>query len=263
MSSGSSVCWSRSFFLLPSLSAANRRAKAIKCLAALREIGNGFQMYAGDNKQYFPVSVHQFGNTRFPINPVTTPAREIRWPDQLSSYLARDVAYNEIHTIRKSSVLWGCPEWANAQEGADATNAQRSFTGYAMNIYTGTGASAYIGADTAAGPGTGRYHKSNEWSKPTERALVGDSPYHILQASPAPFDSTKKWGPLLEGEGTNLNVLHFFGDGRRHGPSDASRKKQYNAPYMNVAYVDGHADSVTIRQAYDACRYPGQNKAGN
>jgi prepilin-type N-terminal cleavage/methylation domain-containing protein/prepilin-type processing-associated H-X9-DG protein len=249
--------------LLPSLNAANRRAKAIKCLAALREVGNAFQMYAGDNKQYFPVAVHQLNNTKHPLNPVTTPAKELRWSDQISSYLGREVAQNELHTIRKTSVLWGCPEWSNSQEGSDSTAADRSFTGYAMNLYTGTGMSAYLGNDTPSAPYNGRYHRVNEWSKPADRALVGDSPYHILQASLAPFDSTMKFGPLLEGEGTSSNVLRFFGDGRRHGPADATRKKQYNSPYMNVVFVDGHADALTVRQAYDAVRYPGENKAGN
>ena len=81
--------------------------------------------------------------------------------------------------------------------------------------------------------------------------------------SAAPFDSTMKWGPLDPNQGeTASNQLQFFIDGRRHGPPNASRKKQYESSYVNMLFVDGHASSVTVREAYNAVRYPGENKAG-
>jgi prepilin-type processing-associated H-X9-DG protein len=149
-------------------------------------------------------------------------------------------------------------------EGSDTTNADRLFTGYGMNIYPGVaGMNAYIGTtppDTKAS----RYFKVTEWTKPTERALVADSPYGWLQASLAPFNSTMKFAPLDRAAGeTNIQELRLFVDGARHGPPGVSRLKQYASKYANMLFVDGHGESVTVREAYNAVRYPGENRAGD
>jgi prepilin-type N-terminal cleavage/methylation domain-containing protein len=47
--------------LMPSLSSARRQAQSVKCLASLREIGNGFAMYADSYKGYWPCAVHDWG----------------------------------------------------------------------------------------------------------------------------------------------------------------------------------------------------------
>ena len=47
--------------LLPSLQKARRTANSVKCLAALREIGNAFSMYAVQFKNTWPVAVHTQG----------------------------------------------------------------------------------------------------------------------------------------------------------------------------------------------------------
>src|SRR5580658_6358814 len=41
--------------LLPALASAKERAMRIKCLANLKQINLGLQMYAGENKNYLPV----------------------------------------------------------------------------------------------------------------------------------------------------------------------------------------------------------------
>src|SRR5437773_7168203 len=42
--------------LLPVLGSVRRQAAAVKCAAALREIGTCFQFYQQENKGYFPVA---------------------------------------------------------------------------------------------------------------------------------------------------------------------------------------------------------------
>jgi prepilin-type N-terminal cleavage/methylation domain-containing protein/prepilin-type processing-associated H-X9-DG protein len=45
--------------LLPALATAQARARATKCLSNLRQLGLGVAMYAGDNRDSFPLSAHQ------------------------------------------------------------------------------------------------------------------------------------------------------------------------------------------------------------
>ncbi len=45
--------------LLPALASAQARARATKCLSNLRQLGLGVAMYAGDNRDSFPLSAHQ------------------------------------------------------------------------------------------------------------------------------------------------------------------------------------------------------------
>src|SRR3954470_12186630 len=122
--------------LLPSLQAARRSAQTVKCLASLKEIGNGFAMYAANNSGYWPCAVHDFGC----IQPVSTAApypnpgqpwyplptgTQLRWQDRILPYIT-DINYvNDYKDIalkvppdllRKASVLWGCPTY-RLQEG--------------------------------------------------------------------------------------------------------------------------------------------------
>src|SRR5690349_2477681 len=74
--------------LLPALGAARRQADRVKCLAALREMGNAFAMYNIDNKGWWPVARHVYLQ-----NETSGPAREKRWHDFIGKYLngRRDV----------------------------------------------------------------------------------------------------------------------------------------------------------------------------
>ncbi|MEM6562509.1 MAG: prepilin-type N-terminal cleavage/methylation domain-containing protein, partial [Planctomycetota bacterium] len=74
--------------LLPSLQSARKSANSVKCLAALREIGNAYQFYAVDFKQSLPPAVWDEGNTRLPIgDPTDSVVDDRRWADLLIEYL--------------------------------------------------------------------------------------------------------------------------------------------------------------------------------
>src|SRR5688572_26799827 len=114
--------------LLPSLQSARRSANSVKCLASLREIGNGFSMYAVENKGWWPTA-------RFDA---ATP--EIRWPIYIAKYMTKQQlnTTNDITTLRRNSVLWGCPEWTKSQvwdDSAGPGSAEKRYLGFGMNYY--------------------------------------------------------------------------------------------------------------------------------
>jgi prepilin-type N-terminal cleavage/methylation domain-containing protein/prepilin-type processing-associated H-X9-DG protein len=250
--------------LLPSLSSARRSAKSIKCLAALREVGNGFQMYAQDNRGYYPVAVHEEGHTRFPLSLTTNPDGKIFWSDQVSKYVQRDAKSRlELHEGREKSVLWGCPEWDKAQDGAVVSEADKVRTGYGMAYYVVDNTTANRAYLATSSPANGNYWKASEWRNPTQHVMVADSVTHILEASASGITSNSVWYPLNAGESLYAQP-YVMVDGRRHGPAEASRRKQYETPYTNVLYADGHAGASSVRDFYDNLRHPiGTKKAGN
>jgi prepilin-type N-terminal cleavage/methylation domain-containing protein/prepilin-type processing-associated H-X9-DG protein len=70
--------------LLPALNGARKAADRTKCLAYLKEIGNGFAMYAADNKGWWPVAAHYYQND---IPGITWKARDKRWHDFIAKYV--------------------------------------------------------------------------------------------------------------------------------------------------------------------------------
>lgn len=49
--------------LLPALGKVREQARAVKCMSNLRQIGAGLQLYANDNKQIIPASIHYWYNS--------------------------------------------------------------------------------------------------------------------------------------------------------------------------------------------------------
>src|SRR5437763_15160464 len=76
--------------LLPALSAARRQANALKCATSLREIGSAFQMYAMENRGYWPVAKT---DTNYRITTPTRPPTDLiqlqYWQSFLAKYVAR------------------------------------------------------------------------------------------------------------------------------------------------------------------------------
>jgi len=157
--------------LLPALQAARKQADRVKCLSALRQIGNAYFMYAHENKGFWPMAQHQWtaGVNDPPGNGAPT-ARDKRWHDYIGKYLISPTAvvdtatgteysdnqvnYNgtaggitterefgtrwdpvHIGTFKyRNSVLWGCPTWRKFTDGSSAIFAG-AWNGYAQNFY--------------------------------------------------------------------------------------------------------------------------------
>jgi prepilin-type N-terminal cleavage/methylation domain-containing protein/prepilin-type processing-associated H-X9-DG protein len=245
--------------LLPALGKARRSANTVKCLSNMRSLGQAFQLYAIDYKGVWPVAVHETGNTRIPINV------QRRWPDLLYPYIGSrtDVAYDNVD-VDKKSVLWGCPEWIKIVEGDPNAFADKVRIGYAMNVYTqgwqDTGKVqylAYIPADSQ-NPAEGEYPRpATAYTKAADRMLLEDSVTHVNNY-PAAITSNTWWytGPSMTPPGSD----QFYVDASRHG--SRSKADQYSNPCVNVLFCDGHAATVSVKNAWNAVHNPGADNAG-
>jgi prepilin-type N-terminal cleavage/methylation domain-containing protein/prepilin-type processing-associated H-X9-DG protein len=248
--------------LLPALNAARRQARSVQCLSSLRTIGHAYFMYSQTHAGVWPVAVHPVTGTPWiPINV------ERRWYDLLAEYITsvRMDSYSDIDKVRANSVLWGCPEYARKDDYLDPAN-DKLRPGYGMQYYPtywedGNNLQnlAYIGAITGGKP-RGRYVKQVEWKKASDRCLVADAVTHILGTSGPPFDSTVgKWQPY---DPIAAVAGYIYLDGNRHGAPNTTKKQSYNKPCLNMLFCDGHAQPVSVKQAWNAIHNPGEDKAG-
>ena len=252
--------------LLPALQAARRSGNTVKCLSNLRQIGTAFQLYAIENKGRWPVAVHLKEG-----NPPYVPAvpYERRWPDLLAKYVSsnKDMANEQdITKVRQNSVLWGCPEWAKTFVYDPSNYADSVRIGYGMNYYPSyfqdlkSANLAYISI------GSGRaYPLVKAYSRPSERLLVADSVAHVIslnfppdQDVPTkvvsissfrlqPYDPVS-WSPPL-----------FYIDAGRHAKPGTTKKQVISQKTINALFADGHADTVSVRDAFNAIRNPGRD----
>ena len=157
--------------LLPALQAARKQADRVKCLSALKQIGNAYLMYAHENNGYWPLAQHQWtAGANDPPGGGAPTARDKRWHDYIGKYVIGPTAvvdpatgteytdtqvnYNgtaggiitqsefgskwdplHIGTFKnRNSVLWGCPTWRRHTDGSSAPTAS-AWNGYAQNFY--------------------------------------------------------------------------------------------------------------------------------
>src|SRR5689334_20920888 len=69
--------------LLPALNQARKHADRVKCMSAMRQIGNGFFMYSQDNKGFWPVANHLWVDTAAGM----PTGRDKRWHDFIGKYV--------------------------------------------------------------------------------------------------------------------------------------------------------------------------------
>lgn len=283
--------------LLPALSSARRAAGAVKCGAALREIGNSFQLYSQEYKGYAPASRIYIDSGSYNINGFDfTNAQAPFWFDFLEKYVTKSKvgwsagadASASLQQLR--SIFWACPAWDAYTNAAGPAGFNVTQPGYGMN-----GFPEYqpdfppLGAElgeagtyaqlvntprwTTAGMTTNRWYKLNKWNHPTERALVADCLFWFMEARPTPPNTPPN--PWLVGEQNLANATTWTGpfaayqttfDYYRHGkyPSLNYLNTQFNAVggkrAYEVLFADGHVSELTDQQsAYKVVRmrFPG------
>jgi prepilin-type N-terminal cleavage/methylation domain-containing protein/prepilin-type processing-associated H-X9-DG protein len=251
--------------LLPTLASARRSANNIKCQAALKEIGNAFRMYSMNNKGYYPAVRN--------VTPPDPTLQNRRWTDLLARYITtigKDfTTAQDLTKIRLNSVLWGCPEWARTTDfnATVAFDLNHVYNGYGMQSYPLAddwfinGQVRYLGTYNldAAGKVLRRgYHKESVWTrKPSsDRLLVADSQVDILEMGADKFSINALFQPFEPI--TASSQARFYVDAR-HTKRGMKKKDAINTKTLNGLFCDGHVESVSPRQAWNAIRNPGQD----
>ena len=114
--------------LLPSLQRARKAANAVKCGAALRQIGDAFKLYGIDYKGAYPVVKWYIRPATAPPRPVLSTGAQVTalyWQDFLVKYISKNQALNTAgldpnssgFALARSSIFWGCPEWQGRHGG--------------------------------------------------------------------------------------------------------------------------------------------------
>ncbi len=177
--------------LLPALAAARKQANTVKCLAALREIGNCYAMYSVDNKGWWPVASYDTYKRDSDSLAVTW-----YWYNFLQKYATRYQLNTATPTVEernygRSSIFWGCPEFTAAYSPGYLGNYNVTHTGYGMNYaplctpdYPAPGKTIKE-TDKAQwrtfSGGHGQFFKQVQWTHAAERALVSDANFYVLQ----------------------------------------------------------------------------------
>jgi prepilin-type N-terminal cleavage/methylation domain-containing protein/prepilin-type processing-associated H-X9-DG protein len=242
--------------LLPSMAAARRNARRVKCLAALKEIGNGLQMYATTYDGRWPVAAYRLPNNN--------QKKWYGWMHLVAPFVSSvqgtvqrgDLGTNE--WLRKNSVIWGCPEWTSTQEYNPNANANSSaimnYTGYGMQYYPTYFEDGKLGGlacyTVSVNPGT--FVKQGVWGrKGSDRGVICCATVEMIQV-PATFArSTAKYAPFDTAWGT------LFADATRHLKPGTSKKAALDQKGVNMLFADGHAAPVSIVEAWRSFRNPG------
>lgn len=277
--------------LLPALSAARRQAAAVKCAAHLREIGNAFAMYAGDNKGYFPPAqlqsvapnIYNIDGTDFPQQGVGA-----YWFHFLQKYVTKSKLGFASSTIAtradaRNNVLWGCTAWTGYQSAGYTGGINVNQPGYGMNVWPTFQAGYTPKQTTGADPKLkervfiqnwnqstqlGTFIKQTTWGRQgAQRCLVADSIFWETEAQRVP--ATGMLGQALANN-TVAAGNHAFSlgntltDAYRHGKypkqfDGASHEKIGGKVAFNILYCDGHVvTSVDRTEAFRSLRmrYP-------
>lgn len=247
--------------LIPALASARRSANAVKCAAALKQIGLAIDFYCGEYKDVLPVVVHEPGNAAYPINV------ERRWYDLIAKYVSSQgksfTSSSDIQKVRENSVMWGCPEWSRSITGnVDPNDYLRPGYGmsyYPRNFFKTRDLVKDFNYITAAGRGSWQKKSKYAQGKSAECGYVIDSMTHIVgmpgYGNNYPYSDVVAggWQPGPFGSASSLYTnggLAFYVDASRHAKPNA--RKSDKDKTMNMLFLDGHVTSVSVRDAWEA-----------
>jgi len=132
--------------LLPALAGARMKAQTAVCLSNLRQMGQAYFMYVGENKGFLPYVTYPSWSLR-PTDPPTQPT--LHWYELLSPYMGKKIEYDQTTTPWRrvtdySEVIRACPSWSVDALGLPDTPANDYLAGYGQNLtlFLGSGRAA-------------------------------------------------------------------------------------------------------------------------
>jgi len=222
--------------LLPALQGARRAARSVVCLSAQRQWGIAVAVYQTDfNGSIVPV---RYFNIDDPVYPGDPP-----WFVLLAPYVQEGKAPRSID-MNELGIVWGCPEWTEAEHGEGTPDNDRS--SYGMNrrpyVTTPLETNSSIAVqnkqatynDDPAATYTGRIYTIDEIDNPSVRGMITDA--DETGSDIATFVN----GALFEWPLTNAQLR---ADPLRHGDTA-----------MNVLSYDGHGETMNSERSYAAFR---------
>jgi prepilin-type processing-associated H-X9-DG protein len=180
----------------------------------------------------------------------------------------------------RNSVLWGCPSWSKFGTSAAQYNYGAN-NGYGMNPFPFAPNDLSVGTTLPEGRPSGiqpakwawivdkghnaayevpgKYFKASQWKRGAERALIYDAQHSAGYWTAKSVNTSWPYGfpdstPAIltfpvRGTATGFNV-----DFTRHTKSKPGSIKPTEIG-TNVLYCDGHAATVSARDAYRAIRF--------
>jgi prepilin-type N-terminal cleavage/methylation domain-containing protein/prepilin-type processing-associated H-X9-DG protein len=259
--------------LLPVLGSARKAGYKAKCLANLKTLGDAYKMYQLDNKGYWPAAWNTWAA---PNNP--TGKGDKRWHDYIGKYVVggmvgkQEINFNGTQTASKEpqiwtepiwhsdNAIWGCPMWERVRRDANGNNLGVDdlngvfFPGYQQNWYPMTPKSSVTCVNFNTDPPPGGYQprgffKYTQWNRQAERALVFESVSH----NRAPGSANWPFAPEGATAWPKTANLNFGIDFNRHGKYKVGNK--WTDSTLNMLYCDGHATTVSAREAWKAIRF--------
>lgn len=265
--------------LLPALTSARRQAVALKCAAALREIGTAVQMYSMENKGYAPpcrlnvttavtYNVGGFNYTQY-----------LFWQSFLAKYVTKTKVgmsggNADERAQGRNNILWGCPQWSGYETSGFTGGYYPYLTGYGWNPYPGytpstaSTASSIIspnGSSWSTQPAGSRWYKLKDYTMPDRRCLVADSLFWLSESDYSRTDGTFPGLKVIKNAGaihdTNGTCIDWYRHGKYPGMASSDYFQAAGGKVMyNILYADGHAVTTADKaEAYRSMvmRYPG------
>lgn len=266
--------------LLPALNRARESANRVSCLSNLRQIGNAFFMYTGENHGWFPC-VAVFGNglgygnglsggyPKWDNVTQTGWPNWNGWPEDWVVWRGRQPSDPLLGAIAKylgnpsSGKVMTCPSddptWREIANGVGYYPYS-----YAMNSYLSWGTVMNPHVPGTNGNGNLRYpndaaFKISQVRRSSEKIIVYEEDEHSLRDGRGQMQS-----PAVGSAAANIiGMLSIRHDQKRVTPDEAPPagsglgiETQVNCQRRgNVAFVDGHADYVTRLYAHDRAHY--------